>query len=155
MPNERVTLELEDLRLREGTLRPEAIVAFAENNTESALHSEFEWDDSRAAHLHRLDQARHIIRVHISVNEPVSVPMRTYVSLRSDRRAGRGYRRLVDVMSEEQHRQELLLAAWDELRTFERKYRALAELTPVFEALDRMREEGQPTSSHDEPQPEA
>lgn len=39
----------------------ERIVAFAEDNPESELHKCFEWDDLKAAHLFRLEQAKLII----------------------------------------------------------------------------------------------
>lgn len=43
-----------------GLLTPEAIVAEA-SDTASSLHMLFEWDDSRAAHLYRISQARKLI----------------------------------------------------------------------------------------------
>lgn len=44
-----------------GTVTAEAVLAAARNK-KSALHAEFEWDDKKAAHEHRLDQARALIR---------------------------------------------------------------------------------------------
>lgn len=44
-----------------GRLTPEQVVDDA-TNPQSPLHEEFEWDDAEAAKLHRLNQARSIIR---------------------------------------------------------------------------------------------
>lgn len=53
---------LERIRMRNnGVLTPEAVVADAADKS-SPLHSEFEWNDKRAAHQHRLNQARELIR---------------------------------------------------------------------------------------------
>lgn len=49
-----------------GTLTPDLIVEDARNPS-SPLHEEFEWDDTVAAHQHRLSQARTVIRtIHIT-----------------------------------------------------------------------------------------
>lgn len=52
-----------------GRLTPEMVLSDAAD-TESPLHEYFEWDDTKAAHAHRIDQARTLIRsvrVHITV----------------------------------------------------------------------------------------
>ena len=132
--------ELERLReSNDGSLNPEQVVDFARRNRRSALHAEFEWDDTEAAHQFRLEQARRIIRLNINVletpNGDVTVPM--YVSLVSDRRNGGGYRTLESVISNEELRAQLLQQALDEFQRVRRKYQTLQELRPVFTALDR------------------
>lgn len=49
-----------------GTLTPEAVLADAAD-PESVLHDCFEWDDTKAAHQYRLDQARSLIRIRMTV----------------------------------------------------------------------------------------
>ena len=51
---------LADLETKTGRLTPDAVVAHAKDE-DSPLHECFEWDDSKAAHAHRLDQARSLI----------------------------------------------------------------------------------------------
>lgn len=51
---------LADLESKTGRLTPDAVVAHAAQE-DSPLHEHFEWDDSKAAHAHRLDQARSLI----------------------------------------------------------------------------------------------
>jgi hypothetical protein len=62
---------------RKGELTPERVVELARSRS-SPLHEMFEWDDEVAAHAHRLQQARAIIRsvrVEVTVDERVlSVP---------------------------------------------------------------------------------
>ena len=94
----------------EGLLAPRDVVEFA-RNTKTALHKEFEWDDSVAADIHRLDTARRVIRLQVSVIESVPKPVRAWVSLPRDRHGredGGGYRDMIDVMSHEDLREELL-----------------------------------------------
>lgn len=45
----------------DGRLTPDAVVAAA-SDPQSPLHNRFEWDDSKAAHQFRLEQARTLIR---------------------------------------------------------------------------------------------
>jgi len=52
---------MEELETPEGTLTPELVVGAAAKE-ESPLHRHFEWDDGKAAHQHRLEQARSLIR---------------------------------------------------------------------------------------------
>lgn len=44
-----------------GRITPDAVIADAQDK-ESPLHGVFEWDDSKAAHQYRLEQARELIR---------------------------------------------------------------------------------------------
>jgi len=58
---------LQTIYERDGTLMPEAVISDAKKKT-SPLHDYFTWDDGRAAHLWRIEQARRLIRsVRISV----------------------------------------------------------------------------------------
>lgn len=137
---EEILSELAHIREEHGTLRAEDVVEFARDET-TALHGEFEWDDSEAAHQYRLDQARRIIRVNVQIlpvgGRDIVVPV--YVSLVQDRnQAGGGYRRLVDVMSDEELRAQLLQQAMKDFERVGLRYRALQELAPVFEALERV-----------------
>ena len=69
---------LEDIRDQHGILTPQAVVDVAKNES-SDIHSDFEWDDSKAANHYRLQTARQFIRyLRVSVegeatDEPVFV----------------------------------------------------------------------------------
>lgn len=131
-----VKKELETIRQKNGgILDPEAVVEFA-RNPKTAMHSKFDWDDSSAGQKYRLWQARSIINVYVEILPQSTESVRAYVSLPSDRKQGGGYRALVDVLSNEDHRAELLGQALSEARLFQRKYQQLKELSPVFAAIE-------------------
>lgn len=140
MAQKSVREELEEIRdANDGLLRPEDVVEFAKDK-KTALHNEFEWDDTEAAHQFRLQQARYVIRLNINViptdQGEIAVPM--YVSLVSDRVHNNGYRTLTDVMADDDLREEFLAQALGELQRVRKKYEKLLELEPVFSAIDRV-----------------
>jgi len=138
---ERVINELEDLEKRDGVLYPERVVEFAQN-PDSALHGKFCWDDTEAAKQYRMYQARQIIRVTVRMVqipehlEPVEI--RAFVSLPDDRKAGGGYRSIAKVIGDGDLRRQLLESAKEELAIFRRKYREIAELSEINQAIDRL-----------------
>jgi hypothetical protein len=72
---ERATLAeaLAQVETRAGTITPDAVVHAAEVPT-NPLHGYFEWDDSKAGHAYRVDQARNLIRsvkVQVTVEDRV------------------------------------------------------------------------------------
>lgn len=137
--------ELEFLRQQHGALlKAEHVVEFA-SDERTALHGEFEWDDTEAAYQYRLEQARRVLRIKLVVDSQAGPQnVRMFVSLMSDRqKPGGGYRPLVDVMTAEDMRDELLRQALGELKTVRRKYDQLKELRPVFRAIERVEERTQ------------
>lgn len=129
--------EIDRLRTKHGTVTPERVVAFA-SNPKTALHRRFVWDDTEAAHQYRVFQARQVLRVYVYVPEGQEKTVRAFVSLQTDRHIGVGYRHIEDVMSDPEMRAQLLDEALDELRVFQKKYRRLKELAPVFAAAKRV-----------------
>lgn len=129
--------ELDYIWERDGILRPEAVVRYAKNK-ETALHSRFEWNNTAAAEKYRLIQAERVIRARVTIieNGNKSVATRAFVSLPSDRNGKHGYRSVVSVLSDKYLRAELLESAMAELQAFQRKYKTLTELEPLFSAID-------------------
>lgn len=115
----------------DGLLSPDAVVKAARNE-KNPLHSCFEWNQDKAAHEHRLHQARKIIKFVVEYLPGASEPINTFVSLKKDRNPAAGYRLTIDVLNDKERREQLLLQALDELRAFEKKYRTLTELAEVF-----------------------
>lgn len=134
--NEAIRKELEELKAS-GVIQPADVVAKAAN-PDSAMHSWFEWDDTEAAQQHRIWQARQLLRVFVTVETKDSTPVRAFVSLGTDRYGEGGYRALADVLSDEELRAQLLADAIRELRSSEKKYRQLRELSSVWSALDEV-----------------
>lgn len=133
--NDELVNELQAIRAEDpqGLLRPEAVVEAAASPA-SRLHGCFEWDDSKAAHQHRLTQARRLIRVAVETLPGSNEEYNVFVNLTSDRKEGSGgYRATMEVLESEQLTACMLADALKELRTFEAKYSKLQALIPVFE----------------------
>jgi hypothetical protein len=138
-----VAQELERIRLsHSGFLKPEDVVEEARDKN-SVLHSNFEWSNSKAASMYRLEQARRLIRVCIKVISNDKPAVRTYVSLRMDRVSEdggtAGYREIVSVMSKQDLREQLLQDAFADFEFFRKKYQYLVELAPLFDVFERLR----------------
>lgn len=125
-----------------GLLLPEEVVRYAEDNPDCAIRSRFEWNDGEAAHQWRLEQARTLIRYVIKFIpvESKIIEYQAFVSLPSDRqnRQGGGYRLTHMVLSDAEHRRELLVGALRDLKVFREKYRMLTELAGVFAEIDKI-----------------
>src|SRR5215469_5515055 len=124
-----IRTELERLaRIHGGTLLPEQVVEAARKKN-SPLHASFEWDNTAAAQQWRLHQARQLLRVSVTFleHDDKRTPTKTFVSLTADRGAT-GYRLMVDVLSDDERRAQLLDDARAEMKTFTAKYGKLSEL---------------------------
>lgn len=114
----------------------DSVVAWAERNPDSELHDKFEWDDQKAAHAHRLDQARHLISLHVVYS---GTGRRASVSLITDRPAGGGYREVTPVLNNARMRAVLLRQILDEVARVIDRYPQLNELDPLLAILQRTR----------------
>lgn len=121
-----------------GFVTPEDVVEFAKNPATS-LHHVFTWDDSLAAEKYRLQEARQILRVVVSVL-PGDDPLvfRAMVSLKEDRYNNQGYRIMADVLTDERLREILLAEAKEEMLVFMAKYEGLKELVNIFAAMQEI-----------------
>lgn len=124
-----------------GILRPIDVVAFAEDES-TALHARFEWDDGEAGKLYRLEQARFIIRSVPNWTEPGKPPVPFYTSLPPDRKNGDSYRHTGDVLRCPKLCKLLLAQALRDAESWRLKYERLAELKPVFRAIEKVRKSG-------------
>lgn len=101
---------------------------------DAPLHPVFEWDDPTAAELYREHQARQVIRSVVVQAETVThAPVEVRAMVKLDNR--RGYQPIDVVVSDRLDSIRLLEQAMSELRAFERKYEALSQLRPVFDAM--------------------
>lgn len=122
----------------DGILYPEDVVRAAKS-TKSPLHNHFDWNDGVAAEKWRLEQARRLIRVYVTVIDADGPKeIRGYVSLSPDRMGKGGYRTMVDVLKNIRMRGQLLDDAIDDLQRLRTKYRALKELADVFAAISEI-----------------
>jgi len=77
-----VEVVLDELNEAHGHLTPDLVVQAAQDE-QSPIHSIFEWDDGKAAHQHRLWQARRLIRS-VQIERPDGKPMPKYLSVKID-----------------------------------------------------------------------
>jgi hypothetical protein len=128
--------ELDALGKDHKVLNPSTVVDFAKNKR-TALHKHFIWDDTEAANRYRLNQASWLLRFHVTVLAGTDTPVRCFVSLKSDRGGEDGsYRLMSRVMSNTEYRAQLLEDARQDMLIFRNKYKMLAELAKVFDAMD-------------------
>lgn len=121
-----------------GELTPEDVLADAKNDN-SPLHSFFEWDDSAAAHQHRLQQARGMIRSIVAVyvhDDKPSTKMRAYVHIKES--GAPHYREAGHAMSVKATRDMVLAGAWREFQSWRRRYADLREFADLFEVADKV-----------------
>lgn len=131
--------ELERIYLRDVALDPKVVLGEAKKKA-SPLHECFEWDDGKAAHEHRLHQARQLIRVAVTIIPAInSGAVRQYVSISTLRRTDTGsYLATVDVMNDAERYKQMLADALTTLRGLERRYAHIRELSPIWSALADM-----------------
>ena len=135
-----VSAELRRIAAAHGGLLRASDVVREAADAASPIHSYFEWDDTEAAQLFRLQQARQLIRVVVEVQQydEQTYRVRTFVSLTEDRiQEGGGYRVMATVLSNPPARARLLNQAMRELNSFKVKYQELSELVGIFRAIER------------------
>ncbi len=133
-----VVKELESIRRRspDKTLTADAVLESAETKRDSPLRAYFTWDDGAAARLHRLSEARELIRCHVVILPGEARPVRAFVSLPSDRDTTTGYRRTADVLEHAVQRAEMISVALATLSQVRQRFCFLDELRPVFDDVD-------------------
>lgn len=131
--------EIERLQKKYGGLLKAPDLVKEAKSPSSPVHDCFEWDNSAAAYNWRLEQARHLIRVYVTVIDADGPKeCRAFVSLSADRATGGGYRTMVSVLNDDALRANLVADAMDEMERFRNKYASLKELAAVFDAMDRV-----------------
>ena len=122
------------------SLRPEDVLDSARRES-SPLHSMFEWNDTIAAHEHRLSQARGILRyIVVTVDDSTdAIPVRMFFNMKQGAGEQNLYIPTVRVMSDADLRKQLVATALSEADSWRRRYESLHELSRVFAELDRVR----------------
>lgn len=135
-----VYTELESIRSRDGNITPEAVVDEA-ISPESAMHSEFEWNDNEAAKQYRLDQARSLIRsIEVVYAEAPERQVRAYTVVTSQATENHDTRKVYtdtkEALADPVTRAEILSNAVRDALAFRKKYAELQELAKVVDAFD-------------------
>jgi hypothetical protein len=117
-------------RSKDSMLHPSEVVSWAAEHPKSALYPKFEWDDSRAGHEWRLQQARSLIRLHVVTEDGTP----KLVNLRIDRSKGGGYREIKDVMNDEDLRTAMLADCVADIKRVQARYSFIKNM---MRGLDR------------------
>ncbi len=135
---EEVRKELEAIERERGIIEPAVVVAAA-RDPDSALHEFFEWDDSKAADAHRIQQARQLIariKVQMVGGDQQTYNVRSFAHLSSDRR---GYRSLETISAEQSLADTLRADLARDLQRLIAKYRstlAVINEPELFRSMD-------------------
>lgn len=106
---------------------------------DAPLHGEFEWNDTEAAERWREQQARVLISsiTVISADLPASEPVKAFVNVLYSQPE---YESITAVVRQADKYAALMERALAELQSFQRKYKLLSELAPVFSAIDELQQ---------------
>lgn len=131
-----IEAELIALKRKDGLIVAEDVLSWAEKHRSSEIAKSIEWDNSKAAHDHRLWQVRKIIALNITYEGGE----RKFVSLSIDRvKTGGGYRMLDSVVRSRSLHKILLEDALRELERVQEHYTRLVELAPVWREIEKVR----------------
>ena len=135
--------ELNSIKEANGGLLPEMVVEAA-TDPASPLHAAFEWDDKKAAHFGRIEQAKYLIRSvvirHIKGQQDgpkhVHVEVKAFHNVIND--GNRAYLSIDDIRKDPLLRKQLVIQAYNELKGWERRHKQFSELSRVTKFLDRL-----------------
>lgn len=128
---------LSELETESGRLTPEEVVRHAADSS-SPLHAYFEWDDSVAAHAHRISQARDLIssvRVEVKTTT-TTVKVVGYVRDPSVHPSQQGYVNTLRLKSEADLARDAVVDAFANASGHLRRARQLASALEVQEDVD-------------------
>lgn len=100
---------LEKLAKQSGGMLLVDTVLDAARDPRCILHKHFQWDDNKAAEAFRKMQARQLIqKCVVTIEKAPDVQIRAFVSMAADKVTGGGYRMMVDVLSDDDLKGQLL-----------------------------------------------
>ena len=131
--------EIERIIERDGGVTPEGLLKEAES-ADSPLHDCFEWNDTVAARMWRLEQASYVLRsIEVVIEkaedaEPVKVRM--FHSVEQDEK--RFYTTLTNARNEPELWEQVKQRALEEIQSWQRTYRHITEFEIIFEAIEKV-----------------
>ena len=133
-----VGLYFEQVQQEIGEVNPKYIVEKAKDES-NILHNCFEWNDSKAAELYRIDQARDLIRSLVIIKEDggKKAETRAVVSVSFGENQPKSYYTIAKVMDSDYAKNMLLNQAMREAEIFKEKYQSLKELSGLISAINK------------------
>ena len=133
----KVGKELENIK-DVGELTNKEVLEYAESHRNTELAQCFEWDDSIAGKKFRLQQASNILcSISIVIDdskEPIE-KTRVYVSTRKKEDEKRTFKKLVDVLEDDEEYKALVEKARNELNNCQDKYRNIVRLQDLKDII--------------------
>lgn len=129
-----------DEQFPDGDYTPEEIVELARSKS-SPVHRYFEWDDSRAAFLYRLQQARRMIQCVVEIIDGVTAPRSVSVRVDDEGDSRLVYRDTRRACAEPEVWAQVLDDALSSLAAWRRRYevfKQIKELRPVISAVKKL-----------------
>lgn len=133
-----------------GQVTAEDLVVYGEQHTRSAMHKligmDEGWDDKSAAHRYRVMRAGNILRsIEVKYTDEQREPVRAFnvdtSQWTKETSKYKPYRGTDDILKDDTARAALLQSALNELIAFQRRYRALNELSVLVRQIDAFMEE--------------
>lgn len=130
-----------DEQFPEGSYTPEEVVELARPKN-SPIHKYFEWDDTRAAYLYRLQQARKMINCVVEIIDDITAPKAVSVVLSADGEdSHRAYVNSRQARKSPELWEQVLKSAAADLIAWKRRYevfKQLKELRPVIASVKKL-----------------
>jgi exosome complex RNA-binding protein Csl4 len=147
---QRIGTALEKIAAKNGGhLTPSAIVEEA-SNPKHVIHPHITWDDSLAAKLYRLDQARAIVRcIHVEDDETEDGHVQAFISISEKDQTS--YRSITEIKKSVDLQSKVLQQAEADLQAWQNRYRSLTDICKIVREaqnqLKKKRERKQSTES--------
>lgn len=114
---------------------PQNLVYYAEEHPDSELYKCFTWDDTKAANEYRKIEARQVLRLLVYKEDPVEEDEKP-IQIRVMQNVNKEYKPVREIVRNNDEYKALLKRAKAELAAFRERYKQLAELETVLEAID-------------------
>lgn len=139
---EDVDAEFNKIREEYSNEVPVEILVKRAKDKRNVCHKFFNWDDTKAAHEHRLTQARGLVAavwvIKYEDDKPTAESRKYEVTRSAYEPQKKVYKHIDDVLSDPEARKALLHRAMGELNAARRRYKRLKELADVFKELDKV-----------------
>lgn len=131
---------LTQIRKTRGQLTPHDVVQEASRES-SALHSYFEWDDSKAAVEYRLSQARALVAAVVLIQSDdyeIKKPIRAFVNISYE--DSNSYESVIEVMGNMELRERVLDSLEADMQRQKEKLETFTELAEIVDGIEIVQE---------------
>jgi len=138
----------------DGRIKPRDIWKAAENNPSHPAYKHIEWDDAKAAGMHRDDQVRAMLRS-VSILLPgMTNPVPRFHSLTVERGGAGGYREVTEIVASEYMTVKLLEQAEQEFLAWRKRYDRLVDIGEYAKGIEAAIRKGREKTTRSKQQKE-